>query len=162
MMNEEMLITLLNYSRRATLEIAKSVKENYAEFADTIPEGFNNNIRWNLGHIATITDQLSSYPAGEKFELPKPFHKSFGFGTSPKNWNNETPSLEEIIQILEKQPKQITEKYSKRLFHPLPKPFELVGVEYKTVGELLAFNLHHEGLHCGQIKSMIHFLKASK
>lgn len=158
-MNEEMLFTLLEYSRASTLQAAKKVKEEYADFADTIPEGFNNNVRWNLGHIVTITDQLASYPAGEKPLLPKPFHKSFGNGTSPKDWNEETPSLDEIIQALEEQPKQLKEKYAGRLFEPLPKPFKLVGVEYNTLGDVLAFNLFHEGLHVGQINTM---LRASK
>lgn len=158
-MNEEMLFTLLEYSRFSTLQAAKKVKEEYADFADTIPEGFNNNVRWNLGHIATITDQLLNYPAGEKPLLPKPYHKSFANGTSPKDWNEETPALDEIIQALEEQPKQLKEKYAGRLFDPLPKPFKLVSLEFKTLGDILSFNLFHEGLHTGQINTMLRTYK---
>lgn len=158
-MNEEMLFSLLETSRAGTLEAAKKVQSDYADFADTIPEGFNNNIRWNLGHVVTILDQLANYPAGEKPDLGKPFHKSFANGTSPKNWNDETPSLDEIIQALEEQPKKIKEKFAGRLADPLPQPFSLVGVEFKTVGDLIGFNLYHEGLHAGQINTMLRAAK---
>ncbi len=154
-MNEEMLFTLVQTARAGTLQTAKKVQSEYADFADVIPEGFKNNVRWNLGHIATVTDQLANYPAGEKPELAKPFHQSFANGTSPKDWNDETPSLEEIIQALEEQPAKLKEKFAGRLSDPLPKPFSLVGVEFKTVGDLLAFNLYHEGLHAGQINTML-------
>lgn len=154
-MNEEMLFTLLETTRAGTLMAAKKVKDENPDFADTIPEGFNNNIRWNLGHIVTITDQLANYPAGEKPDFPKPYHSSFANGTSPKGWNDETPSLDEIIQALEEQPKQLKEKFAGRLSDPLPKPFSLVGVEFQTVGDLIAFNLYHEGMHLGQINTML-------
>lgn len=154
-MTEEMLFTLFEAARARTLQAAKKVKEEYADFADTIPEGFNNNVRWNLGHVVTTADQLLSFPAGEKPLLPKPYHKSFANGTSPKNWNEETPTLDEIIQALEEQPKQLKEKYAGRLFDPLPKPFKLVDVEFKTLGDILGFNLFHEGLHTGQIHTML-------
>lgn len=158
-MNEEMLFTLLETARTGTLAAAKKVESDYSDFADTIPEGFNNNVRWNLGHIATITDQLANYPAGEKPDLAKPFHKSFANGSSPKNWNDETPSLDDIIQALEEQPKKLKEKFAGRLSDPLPQPFSLVGVEFKTVSDLIAFNLYHEGLHTGQINTMLRAAK---
>lgn len=158
-MNEDMLFTLFESARAGTLAAAKKTQEKYADFADTIPEGFNNNVRWNLGHIAVVADQLANYPAGEKVELHKAFHKSFGNGTSPKDWNDETPSLSEIIQALEQQPKALKEKFSDRLSESLPKPFSLAGVNFQTIGDLIAFNLYHEGLHVGQINTMLRAAK---
>lgn len=158
-MNEDMLFTLLETTRAGTLQAAKKIQSDYADFADTIPEGFNNNVRWNLGHIITITDQLANYPAGEQPDFGKTFHKSFANGTSPNDWNEETPSLDEIIQALQEQPSKIKEKFTGRLSEPLPKPFSLVGVEFKTVGDLIAFNLYHEGMHLGQINTMLRITK---
>ncbi len=158
-MNEEMLFTLLETSRAGTLQTAKKVQADHADLADVIPEGFNNSIRWNLGHIAAILDQLANYPAGEQPELPKEYNKAFSNGTSPKNFDDSTPSLDAIIQALEEQPKKLKEKFSGRLGDTLPKPFPLAGVEFKTVGDLIAFNLYHEGMHLGQINTMI---RASK
>lgn len=154
-MNEEIVFTLLEYVRAGTLELAKNIQTEDPDYVDVIPPGFNNNIRWNLGHVATILDQLVNYPAREKPDLSLEFSKSFANGTSPKNWNDKTPSFEEIIKALEEQPKQVKEKFGGRLADELPQVFSLNGIDFKTIGDLVVFNLYHEGLHQGQIKAMI-------
>ncbi|PWA08398.1 DinB family protein [Pueribacillus theae] len=153
-MNEDMLFTIFEKARKNTLGAAKKIAEKNPTIVDVIPEGFNNNIRWNLGHIAAICDQLMNFPAGEKPLLPKPFNQSFSNGTSPKDWNDETPTYDDIVQALEAQPQQLKERYAGKLSDPLPKPFSLVGIDFQTVGDLLVFVTYHEGMHQGTIGAL--------
>lgn len=120
-----------------------------------MPEGHNNNIRWNLGHIAVTMDQLVNRPAGEDGHLSSSYAASFSNGTSPNDWNDDTPSLAEIMEALKEQPRQIKERYSGRVLEPLPQTFSLLGVDFQTVGDLIAFNYYHEGLHQGTISAQL-------
>lgn len=52
--------------------------------ADQKPEGFNNTIRWNTGHILTTTDALF----GLKM-LPENYRELFWQGTKPADWTGE-------------------------------------------------------------------------
>lgn len=151
-MTEEMIFTLLETVRKGTLRTAENVT---ADIADQLPEGHNNNIRWNLGHIAITMDQLINRPAGEDGLLPKSYAASFANGTSPNDWNDETPSLEEIMETLKEQPRQLKERYGGRLLEPLPQPFPFLGATYETVGDLVAFNYYHEGIHQGVINAQL-------
>jgi hypothetical protein len=51
-MKEEMIFNILEKVRANTLQNAEGITE---EAADRMPEGFNNTIRWHLGHIYVAT-----------------------------------------------------------------------------------------------------------
>jgi len=158
-MNEETLFSLLETVRGKTVQLGEKVASEHADLVDAIPDGFRNNIRWNLGHIAVVFDMLMHHPAGEQSVLPKPFSQSFAPNTSPSDWNEDTPTFQEVITQLREQPAGIKSHFSGRLYEPLPKPFSLAGQEFKTSGELLAFCLYHEGIHVGTINSQLKVLR---
>jgi len=47
-MNSEALMEYYRFVRMGTLQLLKSIDENVV---DEIPNGHNNSIRWNAGHI---------------------------------------------------------------------------------------------------------------
>lgn len=148
-MKEERLFALLDTVRGATLHHVKKMEENYANQVDQIPAGFRNNLRWNLGHVAAVLDRLTHASVGQDVTLPEAFHASFARGTSPDDWNDETPSFEEIVKVLREQPATLKEKFAGQLDNPLPNPFKVAGHDFQTGAEVLAFALFHEGIHQG-------------
>ena len=56
-----------------------------------VPEGFSNNILWNVGHAITDNCSMLYPPAGHEFPLPNNYLDWFAPGTSPADWV-ETPS----------------------------------------------------------------------
>lgn len=100
----EVLFHQLESYRSEILEVLENV--TVAE-ADIIPRGFNNNIRWNLGHI--YLDQYLWIEAITKVKtvVPEQFHAWFGFGTSPENFTADTPTLAELKQLLRQQPAEL-------------------------------------------------------
>ena len=103
----EVLFEQLKTYRSELVSLVADLTEAEAE---TIPEGFNNNIRWNLGHV--IIDQYLWIRALTKEEIPVPlvFNEWFGYGTSPSNFTEDTPTLAQLISLLEQQPLIIQEK----------------------------------------------------
>ena len=49
----EFLFNQLKAVRGDTINVVKELSESQA---DSIPEGFNNNIRWNLGHVYVVQE----------------------------------------------------------------------------------------------------------
>jgi len=56
-MTNDMVLRQVEVVRAITLQKLESITE---DVADIMPEGFNNTIRWNVGHILIVQDQLAS------------------------------------------------------------------------------------------------------
>ncbi|MCR2822200.1 DinB family protein [Lederbergia panacisoli] len=136
----EILFKQMETYRSYVIGVLDDVTEEEAEF---IPKGFNNNIRWNLGHL--YLDQYLWIQAVTKEETaaPEEFNRWFGFGTSPKDFTNETPSFDELKFILEKQPKEITREYGSRV----EKEFSPTEMGMHTIEQVLVRTIFHEGMH---------------
>ncbi|SDJ65417.1 DinB family protein [Sediminibacillus albus] len=108
----EVLFNQLNSYRNELLETVEGVTEREA---DIIPEPFNNNIRWNLGHVYLDQFLWIAEVNKEKAAVPDNFHSWFGFGTSPADFDTETPALETLKSMLKQQPTYIKDMFSSRL-----------------------------------------------
>jgi len=120
-----------------------------------VPQGFNNNVLWNLGHILLVHEKFAFGMIHEKQEIPDEFAALFGRGTKPADWSGALPSLEELIQLLDAQADRIERKLASRLNERLEKPYtSSTGLELSTVEECLSFCLYHEGMHFAVIKAI--------
>ncbi|MBY3620794.1 DinB family protein [Acinetobacter sp. CUI P1] len=148
----EVLFQQLNTYRSELLDMVAEVSETEA---DVIPQGFNNNIRWNLGHI--YVDQYLWIQALTKEDIPIPmaFNEWFGYGTSPSQFTDETPTFSELIPILQQQPQVIQELYQDRL----EKEFAPTEMGMHTIEQVLIRTIFHEGLHMGAIQALTRQLR---
>ncbi|MFP7334311.1 DinB family protein [Shouchella clausii] len=140
----EVLFEQLNTYRGELLNMVEDVTEEEAEI---VPRGFNNNIRWNLGHV--ILDQYLWIRVLTKEDMPVSlaFNQWFGYGTDPSHFTDETPSLAELISLLREQPRLIEQDYRDRLEEEFP-PTDM-GMH--TIEQVLVRTIFHEGLHMGAI-----------
>lgn len=147
---EQTILHHMDTVREITMSSIEKIPE---EIADVVPEGFNNNIRWNFGHIAVVQERLVYHVLGEKLNLPNEYVELFGPGTRPADWKETPPSLEEISTILTEQIARIKEFVPGRLSEKLPTPFQnRMGISFYTLGETLLFSFYHEAMHMETIK----------
>ncbi|MDF2963068.1 MAG: DinB family protein [Paenibacillus sp.] len=146
-MLEQDLFLQMDLIRERTLQQIESVTE---ETADIIPPGHRNTLRWNLGHILTVHENLCFKQIGAPFSLPETYPALFGNGTKPSDWQIAPPSLETLTLELKQQPLRIKQALSGRLDERLPQPFK--GIE--TLRGVIGFSLYHEGVHTGIIMSL--------
>jgi uncharacterized damage-inducible protein DinB len=137
---QEILFNQLQSYRSYILAVLEDVTEEKAEL---IPQGFHNNIRWNLGHI--LLDQYLWIQAvtKEKVDVPELFQSWFGYGTSPRNFTEETPRMEELKALLREQPGKIRELYGDRL----DEEFSPTEMGMFTIEQVLVRTIFHEGMH---------------
>nr|WP_202406225.1 DinB family protein [Pontibacillus yanchengensis] len=133
--------------RKWTVEFLRTIPE---EVVDQIPQGHNNSVRWNSGHILVGWDNTLFPAVNEERQIPQYYHLLFPNGSKPDDWTEEPPSMDELIKQLEEQPILIEQACKGHLNEPLNESF--LGM--KTLGDMLVFHMNHENLHMGIIKSM--------
>ena len=140
---------------RTRAVLSKTLEGVSPEAFDIVPEGFNNNIRWQLGHIL-VTAELFLFKGQGK--LPVSYKELFGPGSKPANWTGDVPSVATLMEQLNEQLARIQEVDTTTFDIKLEKPF--IGNE--TVGELAAMGAFHEAMHVGQIQALKQIVETTK
>lgn len=115
-----------------------------------VPNGFNNNIVWNIGHLV-VTQQLLCYKLSE---LPMAVSENmvlkYKKGTAPQGVvsNDE---FEDIKKLFLNLTKQFEFDFSKGIFTSYQTYTTSVDVTLTDIDSALAFNNYHEGIHLGVI-----------
>jgi len=145
------LLKQLRFVRENTINCVAEINDEVSLF---IPEGFNNNIKWNLGHIYVVQEKFAFYFIKEKMITSNNYSELFTIGTSPTNWGKQAlPTISGLIQLLENQIDRIEQALQFRLKEVTEKPLTTsTGLTLSTVEELLSFCLYHEGMHFATIK----------
>jgi len=148
----EFIFNQLKVIRNNTINAVKELNESQA---DSVPEGFNNNIRWNLGHVYLVQEKFAFGFIPEPMLIPDGFTELFGRDTKPSEWKVQPPTLSVLIRLLEDQTTRIKEKVDNRLEETVANPFIMPsGLTLKTIGEFLTFSMYHEGMHVQTIKML--------
>jgi DinB superfamily len=145
------IIKQLRFVRDNTIRQVKEIDETSSLF---IPEGFNNHIKWNLGHIYLVQEKFAFQFIGEKMDMPNSFPELFSPGTYPANWGEQVPSIQELIQLLEGQVDRIEGVLENKMKVAVGPYTTSTGLTLSTVEEFLSFCLYHEGMHFDAIKSI--------
>ena len=145
--------------------MANGLKELTPEQWFTQPDGFANNIAWNVGHLVMAQQGLCygrlglDAPIGQ--EKISELRTLYGSGTSPADWT-ENPDTDELVRLFVELPKQMGEDVAAGKFDNLemPEPVEGRFPPPQSVMHGLIFNQYHEGLHLGTIGELIGFMKS--
>lgn len=123
-----------------------------------VPEGANNNILWNLGHLAHAHAGLAYGPCDLPLPIPETYGDLFKGGTSPSTWD-QTPDLGDVREQFTSLHKKMKEDYEAGIFDAF-KPRDLMpGVTLQNIEQALGFNCVHEGVHIGAIISICNRMK---
>lgn len=115
-----------------------------------IPEGREDNILWNVGHLLCSLSRLTYVFSGQPLPIPEDYLRLFGKGTSATAWD-DAPDIEEVLGHFNRLPHRIEEDFNAGLFESY-KALEIVpGKTIASVEEAVNFHCFHEGLHIGMI-----------
>ncbi|KRE99353.1 hypothetical protein ASG89_27725 [Paenibacillus sp. Soil766] len=127
-------------------------------YFDKQPEGFNNTICWNVGHMIYWFDKYSTLSFGSPSAIPDSYEFLFNSGTKPLDWTFAHPSKEELVEMLTAQLSRLSELTSDMLDEKLSTPYAMGPFQFITAGELFNFALIHEAIHLGTVTSQIRVL----
>ena len=126
-----------------------------AKVLDKENEAFPNTLHWQYGHVLTIFEEALALGKQNIVDVEK-YHKLFGYGSSPKDWESQdVPTIEDIKKDLKTLPERAQKLTDEDLQQELDQP--VAG--FKTLDELLVLNAIHVPLHAGKIEEMTRVLK---
>ena len=147
-------MTDLSMFRQTRKLIGMATKGLPEEAYFTIPDKFDNNIAWNLGHIIVVQQALIYGRSGLEMSLEKGQAKLFRQGTSPADWGETRPDITALRKQLREHVDLFEADMAADKFQAVEPYTTSTGVSLNTFADCYNFNNFHEGLHLGQILAL--------
>ncbi|WP_291098391.1 MULTISPECIES: DinB family protein [unclassified Flavobacterium] len=148
-----------------TFEITRTSRKMLSQFLEkhtleelnAIPEGFSNNLIWNIAHIIVVQQmlvyKLSDLPMKISDEMVEKYKK----GTKPEHKATQA-EVDEIKALLTETIDQTETDFNNRVFKSYQEYPTSTGFTLKNAEDAMAFNYFHEGLHIGVMMGIRKFL----
>jgi len=150
-MDAELIFNTLLSNRKRLVQILDDTPES---ILSEVPEGFNNNIWWNVAHTLVVQQLLCYKLSGLPMHVEEGLIKTYSKGTFP----GDLPGLQirrEVSQALVRTVDQLRADYTGGAFRSYQAYTTSAGVTLRTIEDGLHFNLYHEGLHMGTIQALL-------
>lgn len=156
MNNMDFTFQVLNNTREI---FNKIIENNSLEDLNKIPNGFNNNIIWNIGHVI-VSEQLLAYKlSGLESSLSDEVINKYRKDTKP----TEDISEEDVFfikSLLFSTIEKTKEDYNNSVFKPYNSyTVSTTGNTLNNIEEALQFIAIHEGLHYGYVLALLKAIK---
>ncbi|MEO7977536.1 DinB family protein [Flavobacterium sp.] len=143
---------------KTSREILLKVLDNHSlEQLNKIPEGFSNNLIWNIAHCISAQQSLVYKLSGVPSKVSEEFIAKYRKGTKPEG-NVSQAEADEIRTLLLATFHQAEKDYSDKIFLNYTEYITSMGFTLRNVEEALSFNNYHEGIHTGIIMSIRKFV----
>ena len=148
-----------------TFEVNKTTRRWVAQFLENhtleqlnrIPEGFSNNLIWNIGHIV-VTQQLLVYKlSGLPIMVSDEMVEKYRKGTTPEQ-DATQEEVDVIKSLLHKTIEQSENDYINAAFKTFQEYQTSTGFVLKNVKGAMHFNNMHEGIHIGMMMNIKKFI----
>ena len=123
------------------------------EQLNTIPEGFNNNIVWNIAH-SLVTQQLLMYKlSGLSLHIPQEWVGMFAKGTKPER-DLTADEVSAIDAALFSTHEEMIEDLKQGVFSGFKPYTTSTKMELNDIAAAQTFVLFHDGLHIGSVLAL--------
>lgn len=137
--------------------LSKFLQGYSLEQLNTIPEGYNNNLIWNIGHIVVVQQMLVYKLSGLPMMISDEMVEKYKRGTKPEQDATQA-DVDEIQSFLFETINQTKADLENKVFKNYQEYTTMTGFTMKTAEDAMAFNVYHEALHAGMIMSIRKFI----
>lgn len=139
--------------KKVRLYLLDLVKDLSIEQLNHIPEGFNNNIIWNLAHIVAAQQGLCYVRAGLSPAMEDDLFQAYKSGSKPEGFVDAV-KVAHIKHLFIPSLDQLLADYKKNLFIGYVPWNTRYNVELRSIDDAINFLPMHEGLHLGYIMAL--------
>ena len=148
-----------------TFKIWKTNREKYLQFLENysleqlnkIPEGLNNNLIWNIGHIIVTQQGLVYRLSGLPINVSDEMMHTYKNGSKPTA-NATQEDVNEIKLLLFSLMNQTKSDFETGKFQTYTEYTTQMGFNLTSAKEALEFNNYHEAIHLGVMMSIKKFI----
>jgi len=133
--------------------ILKAIDGISLEQLNLVPEGYNNNLIWNAGHVA-VTQQLLCYAKSDlQVKLPKDMIATYRKGAKPERDVTQA-EVEQIKSLLTESIEWLATDLAAGTFKTFKTYPTSYGYTLNSIEDAVNFNNVHEAMHLGYIIAM--------
>ena len=116
-----------------------------------IPQGFNNNIIWNLAHLISGQQGIFYARMGLPISVEERYYSPYRPNTKPQQ-SLDANQIGVIKQLFISTIEQLKSDYQRGFFEGYPRWTAMpYGIEIADLGDAVDFLTFHDGLHTGYI-----------
>ncbi len=143
---------------RLSRKIIAEYLEHYTlEQLNKVPEGFNNNLIWNIGHIVVVQQMLVYNLSGLPMMVSQEMVEKYKRGSKPEHHVSQA-EVDEIRSLLFETINQTKADLNSKIFKTYTEFTTLSGFTMRNIEDALAFNYYHEAMHIGMMMSIRKFI----
>jgi len=135
----------------------KLIERYSLEQLNKIPDGFSNNLIWNLGHIIVSQQGLVYRLSGLPMNVSTEMMEKYKNGSKPTGTNTQE-EVNELKVLLFSLLHQTKEDYANGKFVSFNEYTTGTGFHLASTEEAIEFNNYHEGIHLGFMMNIRKFL----
>jgi hypothetical protein len=136
--------------KKVRVFLLESIKDLTTEQWNTIPEGFNNNIAWNVGHLIAAQQGICYKRGNLAPHITDELWEQFRSGSKPDRFLS-ADEIAKIKSLFLNTMDELDADYSKQIFGGYTAWTTRYGVEIASIDDALKFLPFHDGLHSGTI-----------
>lgn len=139
---------------RSGRKLAQNILDGYSlEQLNKIPEGFNNNLIWNIGHIIVAQQSIIYRGSGLPLYVSDALFDQYKPGSKPER-KVEQEEIDQLRILLHSLPDQLEVDLEKGIFTQYKERTTVTGFHLASLEDALIFNNYHEGMHMGYMLAM--------
>ncbi|KAF2335581.1 DinB family protein [Flavobacterium daemonense] len=150
---------------KSVFEVQKTIREILLKILDNhsleqlnkIPDGFSNNLIWNIVHCVASQQVLVYKLSGLPVMVSEEFIAKYRKGTKPEG-NVSQSEVDEIRTLLSITLDQTIKDFEAGVFVSYNEYTTSLGFTLKDIHGALDFNNYHEGIHTGIAMSIRKFV----
>lgn len=132
--------------------------DNYSlEQLNKIPDGFSNNLIWNIAHIIVSQQKLLYTLSGLPMHISQEMLEKYQNGSKPDGKVSQE-EVDEIKKLLISLVNQTKSDFENGIFKEFNAYQTKTGFYLGSLDEAIEFNNYHEGIHYGIMMQIKKFL----
>jgi hypothetical protein len=137
--------------------LSKILQGYTLEQLNTIPDGYSNNLIWNIGHIVVVQQMLVYKLSGLPMMISDEMVEKYKRGTKPEQDATQA-DVDEIQSLLFETINQTKADLENNVFKYFQEFTTMTGFTVKTAEDAISFNVYHEAVHTGVMMGIRKFI----